>query len=157
MAACMSPLAFTEYLHRNIPLTAAMQLRVLHSDGGSIELAAPLAPNRNHQHSAFGGALATLGIVSGWALLQQNLQSEGIEARVVVQKSDCEFVLPAAAEFTAAGSLPEDWPRFLDTLRKRGRARITVQSVLRSAGQEVMRHSGTFVAMQDAATPGEAP
>jgi len=144
----MSPEALTEYLHRNIPLTAAMQLRVLQCGDGSIELVAPLAPNRNHRDTAFGGSLATLGIVTGWALLQQSLGQEGVEARVVVQKSECEFLEPVAEEFFSAGSLPaEEWTQFLATLRKRGRARITIHSRLRSAGREVVRHSGTFVAI----------
>ena len=145
----MSPEAFTAYLHRNIPLTAALQLRVLHSGGDRIELMAPLEPNRNHRDTAFGGSLATLGIVPGWALLHQGLQQEGIEARIVVQKSDCDFLEPVSEAFTASGSLPaEEWLRFLATLRKRRRARITVQTTLRSAGREVVRHSGTFVALQ---------
>ena len=144
----MSPEALTEYLHRNIPLTAAMQLRVLQCGDGSIELVAPLAPNRNHRDTAFGGSLATLGIVTGWALLQQSLGQEGVEARVVVQKSECEFLEPVAEEFFSAGSLPAaEWTRFLDTLSKRGRARITIHSALRCAGREVVRHSGTFVAI----------
>ncbi|MDE0855933.1 MAG: YiiD C-terminal domain-containing protein [Nevskia sp.] len=144
----MSPEAYTEYLHRHIPLTAAMQLRVLHSGGDGIELVAPLAPNRNHRDTAFGGSLATLGIVSGWALLQQGLRQEGLDARIVVQKSECEFLEPADAEFSAESRLPaQDWPRFLATLRKRGRARITVHSVLRCAGHDVVQHSGTFVAL----------
>jgi len=144
----MSPEALTEYLHRHIPLTAAMQLRVLRSDGGGIELLAPLAPNRNHRDTAFGGSLATLGIVTGWTLLQQGLRREGVEARVVVQKSECEFLQPVAAEFSSASSLPaEEWARFLETLSKRKRARITVHSSLRCAGHEVVRHSGTFVAI----------
>ena len=144
----MSPEALTEYLHRNIPLTAAMQLRVLQCGDGSIELVAPLAPNRNHRDTAFGGSLATLGIVTGWALLQQSLSQEGVEARVVVQKSECEFLEPVTAEFISASSLPaEEWTQFLATLRKRGRARITIFSALRSAGREVVRHSGTFVAL----------
>jgi thioesterase domain-containing protein len=144
----MSPEALTEYLHRHIPLTAAMQLRVLRSGDGAIELAAPLSPNRNHRDTAFGGSLATLGIVSGWALLQQSLRQEGLEARIVVQKSECEFLEPVAEEFFSASSLPAaEWTRFLDTLRKRKRARITIHSTLRCAGREVVRHSGTFVAL----------
>ena len=144
----MSPEAFTEYLHRHIPLTAAMQLRVLHSGNGRIELAAPLAPNRSHRDTAFGGSLATLGIVTGWSLLQQGLRQEGVEARIVVQKSECEFLEPVADEFFSESHLPAaEWARFLATLRKRGRARITVHSILRSAGHEVVRHSGTFVAL----------
>ena len=144
----MSPEALTEYLHRHIPLTAAMQLRVLHSGDGRIELLAPLAPNRNHRDTAFGGSLATLGIVTGWALLQQGLRREGVEARIVVQKSECEFLLPVATEFSSESNLPAaEWSRFLATLRKRHRARITIHSTLRSAGHEVVRHSGTFVAL----------
>jgi len=145
----MSPEAFTEYLHRNIPLTAAMQLRVLRADGASIELAAPLAPNRNHRDTAFGGSLATLGIVAGWALLQQGLTREGVEAHIVVQKNECEFLEPVTAEFFAESRVPEpEWARFIATLLRRNRARITVHGTLRSAGNEVVRHSGTFVAIR---------
>lgn len=144
----MSPEALTEYLHRHIPLTAAMQLRVLQNGDGHIELTAPLAPNRNHQETAFGGSLATLGIVTGWALLQQGLRQEGVEARIVVQKSECEFLEPVSDAFFSESRLPVDeWARFLATLRKRGRARITVHSTLRSADREVVQHSGTFVAL----------
>lgn len=143
----MSPEAYTEYLHRHIPLTAAMQLRVLRNDGGIIELAAPLAPNLNHRGTAFGGSLVTLGIASGWALLQHNLREAAVEARIVVQKSECEYLLPVAEEFVSRSSLPQEWPQFLDTLRSRGRARITVHSSLHCAGREVVRHSGVFVAI----------
>jgi len=144
----MSPENFTEYLHRNIPLTAAMQLRVTGGGAGRIELLAPLPPNRNHRDTAFGGSLATLGIVSGWALLQQELRRHGLDARIVIQRSECEYVEPVEADFTARCSLPaEDWERFLATLRKRGRARITLYSSLCSAGREAVRHSGTFVAL----------
>ncbi len=144
----MSPEAYTEYLHRSIPLVAAMQLKVLSNGGGAIELLAPLPPNRNHQSSAFGGSLATLGIVSGWALLQQELLREKLEARIVVQRSECDFIEPVEADFTARCSLPPaEWERFLATLRKRGRARITVHSSLHCAGREAVRHSGTFVAL----------
>lgn len=144
----MSPESYTEYLHRSIPLTAAMRLRVLHAEPGGMELLAPLEPNRNHQGAAFGGSLATLGIVSGWALLQQELERQGLPARIVIQRSECDYLEPVDAEFCTRSSLPgEEWERFLATLRRRGRARITVLSSLRCAGREAVRHSGTFVAM----------
>lgn len=144
----MSPEAFTAYLHESIPLTAAMRLRVLGGEAGGIELLAPLEPNRNHQGAAFGGSLATLGIVSGWALLQQELQREGCAARIVVQRSECDYLEPVDAEFRSRSSVePAEWERFVATLRKRGRARITVLSRLHCGGREAARHSGTFVAM----------
>jgi thioesterase domain-containing protein len=150
----MSPEAYTEYLHRSIPLIAAMDLRVLRSEAGSIELLAPLAPNRNHQGAAFGGALATLGIVSGWALLQQELERAAVPAKIVVQRSECDYLVPVDAEFSSRSELPaEEWERFVAMLRKRGRARIVVQSSLRCSGREAVRHSGTFVAMSESQSP----
>jgi thioesterase domain-containing protein len=144
----MSPEAYTEYLQRSIPLVAAMRLRVLRNAAGSIELLAPLEPNRNHQGAAFGGALATLGIVSGWALLQQELERAALPTRVVVQRSECDYLVPVDAEFASRSELePQEWERFVSTLRKRGRARITVRSSLHCGGREAVRHSGTFVAM----------
>lgn len=146
----MTPEAYTEYLHRHIPLTAAMQLRVLHCDGGRIELEAPLRPNLNHRGTAFGGSLVTLGIACGWTLLQRGLAEAGVEGRIVVQKSECDYLLPVEQAFSASSSLPPEWPQFLDTLGQRGRARITVHSSLSSGGREVVRHSGVFVAIRGA-------
>jgi thioesterase domain-containing protein len=150
----MSPEAFTAFLHESIPLTAAMGLRVLGGTAGSIELLAPLQPNRNHQGAAFGGALATLGIVSGWALLQQELERQAQPAKIVVQRSECDYLAPVDAEFTSRSSLdPAEWERFLAMLRRRGRARITVPTTLHCAGREAVRHSGIFVAMTGSPNP----
>ena len=148
--ASYTPASYTEFLHRNIPLVAAMQARVVACGDGGIELRAPLAPNRNHRGTAFGGSLAVLGIAAGWALVEQGLREAGIKARVVIQKSECEYFEPVAEEFSAAGTLPAgEWPQFLDTLRKRGKARIAVESELRSAGRRpAVRHRGTFVAIE---------
>jgi thioesterase domain-containing protein len=144
----MSPQELTRYLHDHIPLTAAMQLRVLRNDAQGVELEAPLAPNRNHRGTGFGGSLVTLGIATGWTLLQQGLRRESLPARVVVQRSECDYLEPVTEAFRSAGSVPaEEWSRFVAALRQRGRARITVNSSLHCAGREVLRHSGIFVAI----------
>jgi len=146
----MTPEALTEYLHRNIPLSAALQAQVLAFDNESLEITAPLAPNLNHRGTGFGGSLATLAILGGWALLNQALQNQGLKARIVVQRSDCEFFEPATADFTAVTTLSAPtWARFLVTLAKRGRARITVDTQIRADGRFVVSHHGTFVAIAD--------
>ena len=66
----------------------------------------------------------------------------------MIQRSECDYLVPVDAEFSSRSELPaEEWERFVAMLRKRGRARITVQSTLHCAGREAVRHSGTFVAM----------
>jgi thioesterase domain-containing protein len=143
----MTPDALTAYLHEQIPLTRAMDLRVLRSEAGLAEISAPLAPNRNPHHTVFGGSLATLGIVCGWLLLNQALAAEGLDAQLVVHNSDCEFIAPADDTFVATTTMPlEEWPRFLAMLRRRGRARITVVTEIRVRDQRVLEHRGSYVA-----------
>lgn len=144
----MTPDETTAYLHRHIPLTAALGARVLDCGGERVRIAAPLAPNLNHRNTAFGGSLATLGILSGWTLLHFALRNAGIEARLVIQHSECEYLEPAAEEFVAESCLPAaSWPRFLATLQRHRRARIRVESVIHAGAHEAVRGSGTYVAL----------
>jgi thioesterase domain-containing protein len=146
----MTPESLTDYLHRHIPLTAALGATVVRSAVGEIEISAPLAPNLNHRNTAFGGSLATLGIVSGWALLHQALAREGLHPKIVIQRSECDFLEPVATDFRAISRLPEtDWAKFLKTLRRHHRARIAVDTALLSAGQPAVNHRGVFVAVED--------
>src|SRR5437879_2446420 len=116
-AAAMSPQALTEYLHRHIPLTAALGAQVTRCDPQEVEIAAPLAPNLNHRSTAFGGSLAALSIVSGWAVLHVALQREQIEARLVVQRSETDFASAVTGPLIAVSRLPvAAWDRFLVTL-----------------------------------------
>lgn len=145
----MSPEQYSDYLHRSIPLTAAMDVRVLVQEPGRVEILAPIRSNANHHGSAFGGSLSTLAILSGWVLVQQALDAAAIEAKLMVQRSECDYLEPARADFSAESRLPEtEWPRFLQTLQKRGRARIRVNTIIRIGDREVARASGTYAAIR---------
>ena len=146
----MTPESLTDYLHRNIPLTAAMAARVQHLADDRVEIAAPLAPNHNHAGTAFGGSLSTLAIVSGWALLLHALRAAQIPHRLVIQSSSCDYLRPVTADFRAESRLPaEDRERFLQTLLRRGRARISVKSILTAGGETVAEATGNYVAIQE--------
>jgi len=59
------------------------------------------------------------------------------------------YKLPINGFFTARASIsqPEDWQKFIRMLSRRGRARISVSSVLEYAGQVVGDLEGEFVAL----------
>jgi thioesterase domain-containing protein len=59
------------------------------------------------------------------------------------------YDLPMPTDFTAeaAAPEPEKWQRFLTTLQKHKRARISIQSVLNCGGQPVGQFDGDFVAI----------
>jgi len=136
------------YLHEHIPLSRAMAVAVLAADEDAVVLQAPLAPNTNQGETVFGGSASTLGILAAWALLHLRLRGAGIASRVVIQRNTMEYQRPIPGEFTARSHLeePERWLRFTHMLARKGKARITVSSVLEHAGREVGRFRGEFVA-----------
>lgn len=143
----MTPDAYTDYLHREIPLTAAMGVRVLRRLPGEVEIAAPLAPNLNVHGTAFAGSLATLGLICGWIALDTALRDAGLKAHLVAQKSECAFLAPATQELRASARLPADeWTHFATTLRHKGRARIGVVTEIRAGDTQAVTHTGTYAA-----------
>lgn len=143
----MSPEAFTEFLHGEIPLTAAMQVRVLRMAAGEVEISAPLLPNRNVHGTAFAGSLATLGLISGWVVLDRALLDAGFEAHLVAQKNKCDFHAPATQELRAVARVPaEEWARFIAALSSKRLARINVVTEIHAGSTMVVTHTGTYAA-----------
>lgn len=143
----MTPDAFTEYLHKEIPLTAAMSARVVRSVMGEVEISAPLAPNKNVHGTAFAGSLSTLGLISGWVVLDRALHDAKLKAHLVAQKNECIFHAPATQELRAIARIPADeWTRFTDALVSKGRARINVITEIRAGDTLAVTHTGTYAA-----------
>jgi thioesterase domain-containing protein len=145
----VQPIELERYLHEHIPLTRAMAVTVRSLDASGVLLAAPLAPNINHRETVFGGSDVALAILAGWALLQLRLAAQGRDARLVIQRNTMEYVRPIAGDFTARAALvaEQHWGRFVGTLERRGRARITVLARLEHAGEDVGHFDGEFVAL----------
>jgi thioesterase domain-containing protein len=138
-----------QYLHDHIPLSKAMQVSVVSVSEEAVVLSAPLAPNINHRATVFGGSASAVAILSAWSLLHTRLQSEGINSRLVIQSNTMDYHLPILDEFTARAFLPQPgvWPRFVGMLKRKGKARITVSSVLEQGGKSAGTLTGEFVAL----------
>lgn len=146
----MTPADLERYLHAHIPLSQAMQVRVVSALPQGIVLEAPLAPNINHRETVFGGSASALGILAAWSLLHLRLQGEGLATRLVIQRNRMDYLAPMAGAFQAASSLadPSDWGRFLRMLQRKGTGRITVRAVLSCAGEVGGQLEGEFVALR---------
>lgn len=141
--------ALQSYLHEHIPLSEAMQVKVVAAQTTTVVLRAPLAPNINHRETAFGGSVSALAILAAWSLLHTRLRAEDVECQLVIQRNTMDYDLPIAGPFSATATLcePGDWPRFIRMLARKGRSRITVASVLEFEERSVGRFSGEFVAI----------
>lgn len=138
------------YLHRHIPLSAAMQVSVVSVTPEQVTLRAPLEPNINHRDTVFGGSAAALAILAAWSLIHTRLGDAGLPSRLVIQRNTMHYELPMHGEFTASSSITEvtGWDRFLRTLQRKGTARIPVSSILESCGRQSGRFAGEFVALR---------
>jgi thioesterase domain-containing protein len=145
----MDPEELEQYLHEHIPLSAAMQASVKELQPDRVVLTAPLKPNINHRETVFGGSASALATLAAWSLVHVCLQTAGISARLVIQHNRVDYERPLTGDFGASAVFtnPEGWSRFLQTLVRRGRARIDVTVSLEQDGQVAGRFHGRFVAL----------
>lgn len=133
-------------LHAEIPLTQAMDISVVAYDGKQLRLAAPLAPNINHKHTAFGGSLYSLSVLCGWAMLHLKLAEAGLHKHIVVQEANIRYLLPVDSDMQAECVLDDSaLQKCLRTLNKHGRARLDLDVVIRHNGQPAVEFAGRYV------------
>ena len=140
------------YLHSHIPLSKAMGVTVLSIEADALVLRAPLHANINHHLTVFGGSASAVAILAAWSLLHTRLQREGVANRLVIRHNTMAYEQPMLGDFTAHAALaePARWPAFIEMLARKGKARISVASVLACEGQAAGRLNGEFVALAGA-------
>ena len=142
--------AVERYLHEHIPLSAAMAVSVTSIDEAGVVLSAPLVPNINHRNTVFGGSISTLAILSAWTYVHVQLQNLEIPSRIVIQSNSLDYTNPAIGDFQAHCLAPEQrhWQRFITSLSKRGKGRITLAADVYSEETTVGKFQGKYVALK---------
>ncbi len=139
----------TEYLHAELPLTRAMGARIIAWDQHAVTVTAPLAPNINHTDFAFGGSISSLAILAAYSLLYLLFQEKNVSTRILIQKSTTEYLRPIDTELLATAATPEpaQLEEFLQTLTRKRRARISLDSKIFTQQSLAATHTGLFIAM----------
>ncbi len=126
-----------EWLPREIPISAALALEPLSWEKGILQFKVPLAVNRNHMDSGFGGSLYTAALLVCWSWLHLQLRALGVqeEIHIVIQKADVQYVKPLLQDGIAIcqGVEPEAWARFLKSWQRYRKGRITLSSRIQSS------------------------
>ena len=149
MEVLVNVLELQNYLYEKMPQVKSMEVTVESISPERLTVSAPLEPNINHRDSVFGGSASSIAILAAWAFLHQKLVSEGISTTLVIQKNTMSYDVPITGEFLATAHLNNeaDWDKFISLLKRRGKSRINVSSLLEYAGQEAGKFEGTFVAV----------
>lgn len=140
--------ALERALHAQIPLTRAMDVRVLGFNQNGLTLGAALTPNLNHKMTAFGGSLNSLATLACWGLVQLLCLSEQRRSiTVIIQESHVQFLRPVTQDFEAICPLPPPpvIETFMHVLERRGRARIELEASILAHEQIALRFRGLFV------------
>ena len=139
------------YMRAHIPLVAQMQVTVVGFDARGLRLTAPLAPNINHEGTAFGGSLATLMTLACWGYLWLQLEGEP-RLHIVVNEAKSSYLKPVTAELDTLcpPPAPEELQRLRATLTRRGKARIELSAEVRQGEVTAARYLGSFVVYREA-------
>jgi thioesterase domain-containing protein len=135
------------FLHEKIPLTVAMGVHVAECSDARVVLTAPLAPNRNHLQTAFGGSLHALATLSGYSLLWWLLREP--DAHIVIRESTIGYEKPVRGDLQAVCGCPSRTALalFRRNFARKDRARITLEAVIEHDGAIAARFRGVFVAI----------
>lgn len=141
--------AVEQYLHTHIPLSRHIGIRVGSLTNG-VKLYAPIEPNLNHEATAFGGSISAVAMLAGWTYLYVRLRSLTEPRRIVIQRSEAQFLAPIETEFCASCGPPPsgEWRRFIELLNRRGKSRITIRCIVSAQGSQAAVFDGTYVAMK---------
>jgi thioesterase domain-containing protein len=136
-----------DYIQQHIPITANLGVEITSFDGDKITITAPLEANKNLHGTAFGGSQAAIGILTGWALIYLKLKKLGINNDLVIQKSEYDFKKPVTDDFTATCAFPstETLDTFVQTLKEKGKARISLTAEIESEKGICGVHQGLYV------------
>ena len=138
--------AIIDYLHTHIPISRAMGVEVVEQSDSAITLAAPFAPNINHQGTVFGGSIASVATLAAWTMIYVRLKAHGINGDLVVQRSNLEYLLPMRSRFTARCELDEQsWQRFSAMFERRQKGRLHMLSEVYCEESLTCRLEGDFV------------
>ena len=132
--------------HRDIPLAAAMGIRVETYDGRTLIVRAPLPPNRNPHGSAFAGSLFSACVLTGWGATWLALREQELTGVIVVADSDIHYRKPVEGDLVCRCTPEADALRTgLKQLKMTGRATFDLICAIDSADKRAVTFTGKYV------------
>jgi len=124
-------------LFTQIEPAKAMQVSVSGYSNGCLELTAPLRPNINDKGTAFAGSISSLLVLAGWGVVMLRLQEAGIQAKVVVSKSETDYKRPIRSDMRSTAEVSDGQiDQLISDLTENQCGRVKIQSRLFSQGKQ---------------------
>lgn len=135
-----------EYLYENIPLTKLMEIRIQDLTDSTITLSVPLAINKNHKGTAFGGSLATVVTTACWLMAFKHFKPLDSDCHIVIGKSEINYKLPVTNDFICTCSISDEISLMSskETFLKNGKTKIKLEAFIKENSKTCVEFSGMF-------------
>ena len=142
--------AIERLLYDSMPLARAMEVRATMYEPPVLVLEAPLERNHNHLGTAFGGSIACLAMLTGYALLWAELGDP--KAHVVLKECNIRYLRPIQGKLRARAALPQGEPleEFKTLFHRKSKGRLMLKVELEDgvSGAVAAVFEGEFVAIR---------
>lgn len=131
---------------QSIPISDAMGIRIYQYTGRMLETRAVLARNINVHNTMFAGSIYSLATLTGWGMVQLQLQEKGLDGAIVLAEGSVKYDKPLREEPRAIVEL-DDLQGDMQVLRERKNAHLSVDVTLYDGLTAVAYFNGRFVVM----------
>ncbi len=121
-----------QFFVEHLPITQFMELDVESYDGETLILTAPLEPNINDKHTAFGGSLYNTAVMACWGMIYLKTQEKNIQCNQVVTEGSMKYLAPVTGRIRAICHAPseEELSGFFKHFANKGKARIALEAAI---------------------------
>ena len=130
--------------YQQIPLSKAMDMRIVDFADNTLTCCASLAPNVNVHGTAFAGSLYAVQALTGWGMMHLQLQLHELDASIVISNGQIYYAKPVAEEIVVSCSFAGQ-EAAMDNLQKSGKGRFQLTSKVQlSDGSSAGSFSGLY-------------
>ena len=130
--------------YQQIPLSKAMDMRIVDFADNTLTCCASLAPNVNVHGTAFAGSLYAVQALTGWGMMHLQLQLHELDASIVIANGQINYAKPVAEEIVVSCSFAGQ-EAAMDNLQKSGKGRFQLTSKVQlSDGSSAGSFSGLY-------------
>ena len=130
--------------YQQIPLSKAMDMRIVDFADNTLTCCASLAPNVNVHGTAFAGSLYAVQALTGWGMMHLQLQLHELDASIVIANGQIDYAKPVAEEIVVRCSFAGQ-EASMDNLQYSGKGRFQLTSKVQlSDGSSAGSFSGLY-------------
>ncbi|AKE53012.1 YiiD C-terminal domain-containing protein [Kangiella geojedonensis] len=113
-------------VHKEIPITKALDIHIDELTEHSIRVIAPFEANKNIHNTAFAGSIYTVATIAGWSLVSHIASHLAIEGSVVLAKAEIQYKKPINGDIVAQCEIKDlsSLETFASSFKRKNRARI---------------------------------